>query len=286
MSDGKRGKRDGGDKGGTSPKRPRGPVGFAKPQKVKTKDQPGESFGINIRGSVVDASKLPTTDNIVGDVWITLNDGHRWCWSGNEWVDITASFIVKGAVNDASELPTAGNAEGDIWFTLDDTHWWRWSGNEWIDRGAYKRVGKRFNQQALNQYLAKVDPSNGAEVLQAVTNCLIIGLLPPPKISTAFFNRMLKFWTRQAESLDAAFDISHKGEQLDTQRRFHTFVIPITARIVQRNKAGQAIDDLMFEDVAKEFELTRWQIKTIYERGLNEMPWIKLMLEHFGISWL
>jgi hypothetical protein len=274
MSDGKHGKQDGGGKRGASPKKPQGSAG------LKTEDPADASFNIIIRGSAVDVSKLRTTGNEIGDVWVTLNDGHRWRWSGNEWVDITTSFSVKGVVNDASELPTAGNVKGDMWFTLDDHHCWRWSGNEWTDRGAYKRVVKRFNQWAINQYLAKVDPSNGAEVLQSVTDCLIIGLLPPPEISTAYFNRMLKFRTRQAESLDAAFDISHKSEQLDTQRRYHTFVIPITARIVQRNKADQAIDDLMFEDVAKEFELTRWQIKTVYERGLNEMPWIKLMLEH------
>jgi hypothetical protein len=42
---------------------------------------------LNLRGSVANEAALPTTDNVVGDGWISEDTGHLWVWNGDDWVD-------------------------------------------------------------------------------------------------------------------------------------------------------------------------------------------------------
>jgi hypothetical protein len=287
MSKGKRGKQVSGGQKKTQSQAPN------RPQAI--------DFKFTIRGVVVDVSKLPTTNNAVGDVWITLDEdhrGHRWRWSSTEWENITTSFSVKGLVDDVAKLPIASNAEGDVWLTTNDVHRWRWSGSEWINQGPYKGIGKRFNQAAIDKYLAKVDLKNGARVFSAVVECMRIGLLPPPEIIRVFVNRADRATTYQA-GLDEAYNISRKrkkrekGPQFGKEQEFYKLVCLITAIVVKRNKKGQNIDFLMFEDVAKDcrkheltktLELSRSQAEKIYERGKREIPWIWALMQAFGVN--
>jgi hypothetical protein len=49
----------------------------------------GGGAGFTLKGSVATASALPTTPHPhVGDVWITLDDGHGHAWDGSQWVDV------------------------------------------------------------------------------------------------------------------------------------------------------------------------------------------------------
>jgi microcystin-dependent protein len=70
-----------GETGNTGPVGPVGPVG----------PQGGPGPPLHIKGSVPDASHLPTTGNQVSDMWVTANDGHGHAWDGTQWVD-TGNF--------------------------------------------------------------------------------------------------------------------------------------------------------------------------------------------------
>jgi hypothetical protein len=154
------------------------------------------------------------------------------------------------------------------------------SGAELMKKSRYKQGIIR--ELTKREKAAKQGLLDGAQILDAVDLCLRSGQRVPPHLATEFCNRLVKYWTYQAESIDQAFDLSRKNQQINKQRQYHALVVPITARIVQRHKAGQAIDFGMYEDVAEEFQLTTSRVKEIYERGKKEMRWISLMFEHFG----
>lgn len=45
--------------------------------------------GVAIKGTVPTSANLPTTGNIVGDLWIAADTGHGWVWQANStWLDV------------------------------------------------------------------------------------------------------------------------------------------------------------------------------------------------------
>jgi hypothetical protein len=67
-----------GSPGLTGPAGPAGPTGVAGPQ----------GTSITLRGTIPTAANLPTSGNIQGDIWITLDTGHGWVWSNGAWNDV------------------------------------------------------------------------------------------------------------------------------------------------------------------------------------------------------
>jgi hypothetical protein len=43
---------------------------------------------MNFKGSVPDATGLPSSGNQPNDAYMTDNDGHMWIWNGTTWVDV------------------------------------------------------------------------------------------------------------------------------------------------------------------------------------------------------
>lgn len=88
--------------------------------------------GLNIRGLIDDASKLPAKGD-PGDGFITNNDGHLWTWRGatNTWVDsgpfrgpkgdAGETMKISGVVSNAASLP-AGPANLTVFMAQDTSH--------------------------------------------------------------------------------------------------------------------------------------------------------------------
>jgi collagen triple helix repeat protein len=61
-----------------------GPTGPQGPQGIQGKTGPP----LNSKGTVATSSALPGSGNTLGDMYVTLDTGHAWSWSGSQWVDL------------------------------------------------------------------------------------------------------------------------------------------------------------------------------------------------------
>lgn len=133
------------------PAGPPGPVGPIGPA-----GQNG--MGYRILGSIPTSANLPTTGNVMGDVWMADDTGLGYAWDSdtNVWNPIGQiggvagpqgptgatgpmgqGIQVRGFVPTAGQLPTTGMAPGDIWVVEDTGTGYVWDGNlnQWIDMG-------------------------------------------------------------------------------------------------------------------------------------------------------
>jgi hypothetical protein len=73
-----------GPAGPQGPQGMQGPTGSQGPQGVQ--GEPGE--GLNVKGSVQNASDLPMTGNLIGDAYVLQSNGHLLVWDGAQWIDM------------------------------------------------------------------------------------------------------------------------------------------------------------------------------------------------------
>lgn len=87
-----------GTAGSTGAQGPTGPTG---PQGPKG----DQGTSVVIKGSVANASLLPSTGLTAGDGWITEDDGHLHVWSGSAWTDVG---VVRGPQGPAGPTGPTG----------------------------------------------------------------------------------------------------------------------------------------------------------------------------------
>ena len=141
---------------------------------------------------------------------------------------------------------------------------------------------------------------SGERLLEVLDIYLRTGRAPPPRLATVICNRLESYYVHDAKTLDEAIGLSRTGEQIETQRRYHSLVIPITWHIVKRKRARQqsgkrkrahkGIADSKYEDIAnglrrarpkggEGFYITASTVKDIYNRGRKELPWLEALFE-------
>jgi hypothetical protein len=86
------------------PPGPQGPVGpNGVPGVTGPKGDPGPP--LQVKGTVPSSSSLPTISNANGDLWIAVDTGHGWAWSGAGWIDVGP---VRGPSGPAGAQGSAG----------------------------------------------------------------------------------------------------------------------------------------------------------------------------------
>jgi hypothetical protein len=130
------------------PPGPQGPIGPPGP--------PGpQGEGNRILGTVRDYDDLPVYANVIGDIWITADDGHGWRWIGYTWVDIG---LLRGPPGEpgldgergppgeqgergppgesgaaaVDDEPPENPTSGRLWFDTRDARLYIWTGDEWV----------------------------------------------------------------------------------------------------------------------------------------------------------
>lgn len=154
-----------GPKGDTGATGPAGPAGEQGP-KGDQGDVGPQGTGLNPKGTVPNEASLPTTDNVKGDFWTTVDTGEGFAWDGLQWVntgmargntgpkgdtgdtgpagpkgdtgDNGAGVIPKGTVPNQGSLPSSGNTVGDYYVTEDTGTGFSWNGSTWVNMGVVR----------------------------------------------------------------------------------------------------------------------------------------------------
>ena len=117
-----------GDKGDTGAQGPKGDKG-------DKGDKGAQGDGLHIKGHVANQAALPTTGNVVGDIWITDDNGHLWSWDGTAWKDL-GTLQGDTAATVGATPPTGTITAGQLWFNSTNgllyVYYKDGSSNQWV----------------------------------------------------------------------------------------------------------------------------------------------------------
>lgn len=114
---------------------------------------------------------------------------------------------------------------------------------------------------------------NGYFVLVALSFCIQNGILIPDWAGWAFHKHWYRWIRYEVRTLDEAFNCQWpKGKHLDAARRKRELSLFVHERIKELNRQGQPIDQDLFEQVGKEFEISRERVREYYNYTQKFFP--------------
>jgi len=125
-------------------------------EKGDTGSQGVQGNSITPKGNVATVGALPSTGQVIGDLWLVSADGSLRSWNGSTWVNLGSiqgaqgiqgiqgiqgvagtngySVTPKGTAASVGALPASGNTQGDFYTVVGEGY--MWNGSTWVDLGS------------------------------------------------------------------------------------------------------------------------------------------------------
>lgn len=119
-----------------------------------------------------------------------------------------------------------------------------------------------------------IEDGNGFDVLDAVSQCALRGLVMPDWLANAYLSRYRTVLSCQAGSWDDAFGKPYRGKKLHNLRRRRNLRFGIYNRVCEIKRASpeRAIGKELFESVGKEFATGTTLTEEMYYEAKKMLP--------------
>ena len=141
-----------------------------------------------------------------------------------------------------------------------------------------KRIKRRTDKlQEISLHLERLkdryeESGSGYFIFRALIFCARWDILMPDWAGRALRKHFGRWTAYEVRTLDEAFNFRYrKGKHLRAARLKRELSPPVYERIMELKRQGQPIDQNLFRQVGKEFQISRERVRVYYRRVRNNL---------------